>query len=79
METRKNPGGISMDVVEERSASENISRFLSVMVDWEEQSKVSKSYVTVVTFELGEIEWKCNNAVWGHWKDSKNHRKGIKL
>ena len=45
-----------MDVVEERSASENISRFLSVMVDWEEQSKVSKSYVTVVTFELGEIE-----------------------
>ena len=39
METRKNPGGISMDVVEERSASENISRFLSVMVDWAEQSK----------------------------------------
>ena len=45
-----------MDVVEERLASENKNRFLSVMVDWEEQSKVSKSYVTVVTFELGENE-----------------------
>ena len=32
-----------MDVVDERLASENKGWFLSVMVDWEEQSKVSKS------------------------------------
>ena len=42
-----------MDVVDERLASENKSRFLSVMIDWVKQSQVSKSEVTVVTLELG--------------------------
>ena len=32
-----------MEVVDERLASENKNRFLSVMVDWAELSKVSES------------------------------------